>query len=175
MKEWMSIRVKTEARFPGRCQLFEVEGTCLRGAVIPHGEELNLDFSDVTLARGVYVLENAIEQGQMPKIYIGLSLHLRTRIQSHEASRTWQRAILMASNRREMGESHFKAVESRLISFAMEAPLVEVENQVLPQMPGLATDDRFEVDRFVEAAVRCLRYFGVPIPDHSRAPEDYVS
>ena len=48
MKDWITIRARTEAHFPGRCHLFEVEGSSLVGAIIPYCEEESLDFADVT-------------------------------------------------------------------------------------------------------------------------------
>ena len=78
----------------------------------------------------------------------------------------------MASSQREMTEIHFRGVESQLITSALRSQYLQTENRKIPHHPALAPSDKFEVDRYVDAAVQCLRYFGIDVPD--RPSRQYV-
>ena len=58
-----------------------------------------------------------------------------------------------------------------MVSLALRSPHLQARNRLTPRPRTLARQDRLEVARYVETAVRSLRFFGLPFLDYV-APRD---
>jgi hypothetical protein len=100
---------------------------------------------------GVYLLVGPSEEtGGVQKIYVGVGDASRPRLDSHLSNKDfWTHLILFTSKDGNLNTSHFRYIESRLVSLGNGAKRAEVENGTAPNLPQLAEADSADAEAFL--------------------------
>jgi len=114
---------------------------------------------------GVYLLlgddESAIGE---TRCYIGEADVVADRLRHHHRDKDfWDRVVVITSKDANLTKAHGRYLESRLISLAVRAGRVTLENSTAPQVPALPEADASDMDYFVAQLQIVLPVLGLNV------------
>ncbi len=125
---------------------------------------------------GIYVLVGPDTDGKFnqKKIYIGEGDTIFTRLNAHNRDETkdfWEEAVIFVSKDENLGKSHVRYLEARLISLATDARRATLSNGTNPNEQGrLPESDENEMEEFILQARLLLGTLGYDLFEPTLAP-----
>lgn len=111
---------------------------------------------------GVYILWDYVPQEQLPRVYIGESDNLKTRLDYHNTNKDfWTHCVVFISKDRYLTKAHIRYLEARLVGLAKDAKRCELDSGTVPQIPSLAPPDRDDAELYLRDMLLCLPVLGV--------------
>lgn len=133
-------------------------------------EALKRKESDFT---GVYILIE--DQEEVPKIYIGESEVVASRIKSHDTKKDWwTKAIIITSEANKLHKAHVQYLEARLVEEAKSAKNSRLENHTHPNLPSLTEASRANMENFIEKILLVLPALRVDLFTTKAKPEKII-
>ena len=115
---------------------------------------------------GVYLLLGPLEEGSLPRAYIGEGDPVKPRLEAHEKNKDfWETLIVFSSKDGNLNKAHIQYIESRLIELASNAKRCHLDNGNLPARPALSEADEADMESFVEEMRVVYSVLGVKIFD----------
>ena len=122
---------------------------------------------------GVYVLWERNEEADAPRIYIGQSDNVMTRLLSHDSEKEfWTDAATFTSKDAAFNSAHARFIESELIRLAKDIGRADLQNRNEPSAPPISEADRADAYRFLDDMLTCIEVLGVSA---FRTPTDISS
>ena len=128
---------------------------------------------------GVYVLINHDDFQEKPRIYVGQSDDVISRLLEHNSSKDfWSEAVAFTSKDDAFNTSLARFLESELIRIAKERGRANLENSKSPAPPPISEADQADAYRFLEDLLICIQVLGVsafrsnPRPSEDEPSED---
>lgn len=122
---------------------------------------------------GVYLLVGDSETSNLPRVYIGESDNVASRIRNHDAKKDWwTQAILITSSANSLNKAHVRYLESRLLEEAHSANRMVIENGTRPEKPLLSESATANMEQFFEnilVVLPALRFDGFIIKTRASA------
>lgn len=110
------------------------------------------------------------------RCYIGEADVVAERLRYHQRDKEfWDRVVVITSKDSNITKAHGRYLESRLISLALEAARVSLENKDRPPVPGLPEADASDMDFFLAQLQIVLPVLGVNAIRVRRAPSERAS
>lgn len=111
---------------------------------------------------GVYILWENVPEGLLPRVYIGETDSLRTRLDLHDTQKDfWNYCVAFVSKDKYLNKAHIRHLESRLVSLAKEAKRCIMESSIEPKVPPLSPADRSDAELYLRDMLLCLPVIGV--------------
>jgi len=111
---------------------------------------------------GVYLLLGPQADGDGETIYIGEGDPVRPRLESHYANKDfWTRAVFFVASSGKLNKAHVQYLEARMVSRAVTAKRVPLENANKPTEATLSESDRAYMEVFLENILGMLPVLGV--------------
>lgn len=111
---------------------------------------------------GVYLLIGPRTQGDGDMLYIGEGDPVRPRLEEHYAKKDfWTRAVFFVAGQGQLNKAHVQYLESQLVSRAIAANRMPLDNGNRPAEPTLSEADRADMDVFLSNILGMLPVLGV--------------
>lgn len=113
---------------------------------------------------GVYLLVGQ-DGDPLPKLYVGESEEVKTRLDRHyedEDKDFWQLAIVFTTKGTPLNKAEIKYLEASLLKLARRYGRSKLQNTNKPLLPGLSEADRAEMDGYLDELLSLLPVLGVP-------------
>ncbi len=111
---------------------------------------------------GVYVLWEREDGVGFPRIYIGQSDNVMTRLLSHDSQKDfWTDAAAFTSKDDHFNSAHARFIESELIRIAKARARSDLQNRNEPSVPSISEADRADAYRYLDDMLTCLEVLGL--------------
>jgi len=102
------------------------------------------------------------EDGEGERIYIGEGDPVRPRLEDHYARKDfWTRAVFFVAGPGQLNKAHVQYLEARLVTLAMAAKRMPLENGNRPAEPTLSEADQADMDVFLQNMLGILPVLGI--------------
>jgi hypothetical protein len=115
---------------------------------------------------GIYVLSGVAEgtTDELPTVYVGQGDEIRTRVESHYASKDfWDWGYAFVSKAEALNRAHTTWLEHALVHRAHMAQQCHLDNGTLPKEPNLSESERADTRGFLSEMLRILPLLGVRV------------
>lgn len=143
-----------------------------QGIVFPRAiyEEEVRELDELETA-GVYILWEYVPQGYLPRIYIGESDNLKTRLNHHHNNKDfWTHCVVFFSKDKFLDKANIRYLEARLNRLADEAKRCELAGVAVPKVPTLDLADRADAESYLRDMLLCLPVMGIHFFEKSSKP-----
>lgn len=111
---------------------------------------------------GVYVLWERDDAVDSPRVYIGQSDNVMTRLLSHDSEKDfWTDAAAFTSKDSTFNSAHARFIESELIRIAKDRGRSDLQNRNEPSAPIISEADSADAYRFLDDMLTCIEVLGV--------------
>ena len=111
---------------------------------------------------GVYILTGRTEQDDQPLLYIGEAETVRSRLDSHFASKDfWTQAIVFTTTGNPLNKALVQYLEARLVELATEYKRCTLDNANTPKRPGLSESEEAEIEGYLDELRTLLPVLGI--------------
>ena len=164
-----SVRIFVPSGEPEGLRFVEKSNWTGKGIVFPRSLFRTVQAKNVLNHKGVYVLWEPGELGQLPLAYVGEADVLSRRLEHHAKNKDfWTHAIAFLSKDQSLNKAHAKYLEARLVKLADQAKRCELTNGNVPQTPLLSSADRVDAELYLADMLLCLPVVGVNFFDKPR-------
>ncbi|MCB9869690.1 MAG: GIY-YIG nuclease family protein [Planctomycetes bacterium] len=164
-----TIRIFLPDGTPDGLKLIEKSNWTGQGVVCPRTLLTDKRGRPEFLRTGVYILVGTPEPGGLPTINVGQTDEIRTRLTQHQRKDFWDRAVFFTSKDGSLNRAHVLYLEARLLKLAREAKRAILDNEQLPEPPGLTEAEQADVDGFLEDILSVLPVVGLNV--FEKAPQ----
>ncbi len=111
---------------------------------------------------GVYLLLGPRTDGDGEMLYVGEGDPVRPRLETHYAKKDfWTRAVFFVAGSGQLNKAHVQYLEAQLVSRAIAAKRMPLENGNIPTEPTLSEADRADMDVFLHHILGMLPVLGI--------------
>lgn len=111
---------------------------------------------------GVYLLLGPRDDGDGEMLYIGEGDPVGPRLQSHYGQKDfWSRAVFFVASNNQLNKAHVQFLEAQLISRALTAKRLPLDNINQPSQPTLSEADRADMQVFLDNLLGMLPVLGI--------------
>jgi hypothetical protein len=111
---------------------------------------------------GVYLLSGPSVDGSSEALYIGEGDPVRPRLEEHYAKKDfWTRAVFFVAGPGQLNKAHVQYLEAMLVTLALSAKRMPLENGNKPSEPSLSESERADMDVFLNNILGILPVLGV--------------
>ena len=159
-----SVRIFMPSGEPEGLRIIEKSNWTGQGVVFPRARFPEARKRSELKRPGVYVLWGPGESGQLPRIYVGEGDLVLSRLEQHARLKDfWTHAVVFTNKDSNLNKAHFKYLEARLVTLAVEAKRAEIDNGNIPQMPALSEADVADAEGFLADLLLCLPLAGLNV------------
>lgn len=157
-----SLRIYVPTGDPEGIRVIDKSQWTGQGVLFPRAIYDQVKQRDELENTGVYILWDYVPQGQLPRVYIGESDNLKTRLDHHNTHKDfWTHCVVFISKDKYLTKTHIRYLEARLVRLAKDAKRCELDSGTVPQIPPLAPPDRDDAELYLRDMLLCLPVFGV--------------
>ncbi len=157
-----SVRLYFPDGDPQGLKVVERSGWTGQGIAFPRLLLAKARARDEVNRTGVYVLWERDEGVDSPRIYIGQSDNVMTRLLSHDSEKDfWTDAAAFTSKDNAFNSAHARFIESELIRIAKERGRSDLQNRNEPSAPIISEADSADAYRFLDDMLTCIEVLGV--------------
>jgi hypothetical protein len=111
---------------------------------------------------GVYLLLGPRPTVEGDMLYIGEGDPVRPRLEDHYARKDfWTRAVFFVAGKGQLNKAHVQYLEAQLVSRAIAAKRMPLDNGNKPSEPSLSEADRADMDVFLQNILGMLPVLGI--------------
>ena len=123
---------------------------------------------------GVYILWEHVPQGYLPRVYIGESDSLNTRLNHHHNNKDfWTHCVVFFSKDKFLDKANIRYLEARLVELASKR--CELAGVAVPKVPTLDLADRADAESYLRDMLLCLPVIGIQFFEKSGKPGKITS
>lgn len=126
---------------------------------------------------GIYILIGQDFETNLPKVYVGESDNISSRINTHSKDPEkdfWERFVAVTSKDLNLTKAHVKFLESKLITLLSEAKKARVINRTEPSFEKLPEADISDMEAFLEEIQLILPVIGIDVFRKTLSTSDNV-
>ncbi|MCC6150456.1 MAG: GIY-YIG nuclease family protein [Planctomycetes bacterium] len=162
-----SLRIFVADGDPDGLQIVERTNWNGKAVVFPRALYPEVRARDEFQQTGVYLLLGPREGGDGEAIYVGEGDPVKPRLEAHFANKDfWNRAIFFVAPGF-LNKAHVQYLEARLVSRALAAKRVKLDNATIPTEPTLSEADRADMGVFLANMLGILPVLGVDAFDQT--------
>ncbi len=164
-KPGFSVRILLHDGEVGGVRFLEVASWTGVAILSPRDRYLDLRSEPEFSRTGVYVLTgpDPVAEGST-RAYVGRADQLRARIDSHVKEKDWWDSCLcFTTSDNSLTLTHIQFLEAALITRALAAGQVQLDNIQLPEIPRLCRADLFDLTRFLENVLMLAGMTGLSV------------
>lgn len=133
-----------------------------QGIVFPRASYEEVRELDELETTGVYILWEYVPQGYLPRVYIGESDSLKTRLNHHNNNKDfWTHCVVFLSKDKFLDKANIRYLEARLVALAEEAKRCELAGVAMPKVPTLDQADKADAESYLRDMLLCLPVIGI--------------
>ncbi len=157
-----SVRLYFPDGDPQGLKVVERPGWTGQGIAFPRLLLANARAREEVNRTGVYVLWERDDSVESPRVYIGQSDNVITRLLSHDSEKDfWTDAAAFTSKDSTFNSAHARFIESELIRIAKDRGRSDLQNRNEPSAPTISEADSADAFRFLDDMLTCLEVLGV--------------
>ncbi len=147
-----------------------------QGIVFPRASYEEVRALEELETSGVYILWEYVPQGYLPRVYIGESDSLKTRLNHHHNNKDfWTHCVVFFSKDKFLDKANIRYLEARLVAQAEEAKRCELAGVAVPKVPTLDLADRADAESYLRDMLLCLPVIGIQFFEKSGKPGKITS
>ena len=157
-----SVRLYFPDGDPQGLKVVERPGWTGQGIAFPRLLLAKARARDEVNGTGVYVLWERDDSVDSPRVYVGQSDKVMTRILSHDSEKDfWTDAVAFTSKDNAFNSAHARFIESELIRIAKRRGRSDLQNRNEPSAPIISEADSADAYRFLDDMLTCIEVLGV--------------
>lgn len=147
-----------------------------QGIVFPRAIYEDVRELDELENTGVYILWEYVPQGYLPRVYIGESDSLKTRLNHHNNNKDfWTHCVVFFSKDKFLDKANIRYLEARLVRLADEAKRCELAGVAVPKVPTLDQADEADAESYLRDMLLCLPVMGIRFFEKPDKPSDITN
>ena len=157
-----SLRIFVADGDPDGLRLVERSNWIGKAVMFPRALYTKVRIRDEFKQTGVYLIQGPRTDGEGEMLYIGEGDPVGPRLESHYANKDfWTQAVFFVAGSGQLNKAHVQYLEAVLVSRALAAKRVKLDNGNKPTEPTLSEADRADMDVFLGNILGMLPVLGI--------------